>query len=82
VEQNVVVIARLWYGKHVFAATDQDATIEAPWEAVFSVWFTPGLYSKDRREKSVSQKLESVVSSLELQVSSDGLWLVVRNLSF
>jgi hypothetical protein len=37
VEPEETVVARQWVNKHVSAATDMQATIEEPLEAVFSV---------------------------------------------
>jgi hypothetical protein len=50
VEKEEAAIARKRCGKNGPAATNQHATIEELFEAVFSVWYAPRLYSEDQRE--------------------------------
>jgi hypothetical protein len=78
VEQEEAAIARQRRVKHVSAAMNQHPAIEELLEAVFSVWSTPRPYSEDQLEKLMSRRLESAVSSHELQVSSGSLWLAVK----
>jgi truncated hemoglobin YjbI len=75
VGQVEAAIARHRRCEHVFAVKNQHTKTEEILEAVFSVWSAPRLYSKDQREKLVSRRLESAVSSLELQMGSGSSWL-------
>jgi hypothetical protein len=72
--------ARQWHCKHVSTASNQDATIEELLEAAFYVQSMLRPYSKDQREKLVTQRSNLAVSSHELQVSSGSSLLAVRNL--
>jgi hypothetical protein len=44
---DVVFITRHWHSKPISTATNQHTTVEELLEAVFSVWSTPRLCSKD-----------------------------------
>jgi hypothetical protein len=72
VEQEEEVIMWQWSNKHISATTEELL------EVVFSVWSMLRLCSENQREKLVSQRLESVVSSHKLHVSSDSWWLAMR----
>jgi hypothetical protein len=78
-EQEDAATDRQRHHKHISAETNRHATKEELLGVVFSVWFTPRLYTEDQREKLISRKSESAFGSRELQVSSGSLWSAVRN---
>jgi hypothetical protein len=77
VERIDAAIARQRRGKHVYAATNQQATIEDLLEAAFSMRSMPRLYSEDQREKSVGSRsrrlavLSCIVSNRYLAMTSE-----------
>jgi hypothetical protein len=66
VKQKEASIARLRRCEHFSVATNQHAEIEQVLDAVFYMWSALRLYRGDQREKLVSWRSESVVSSLDL----------------
>jgi hypothetical protein len=53
-KQEESAIARQRHSKHVSTATNQCATVEELFEAVFSVWSILRLYIEDQQEKLVT----------------------------
>jgi hypothetical protein len=72
--------ARQQRRKHFSATTSQHVTIEELSEDQNSMQPASRLHSEDKREKLISRRSESAVSSRELQVSSCSSWLAERNL--
>lgn len=52
-ELEEAAIARQWLSKRASLAVDTDATIEEPWEVVFSMRFMPSLCNEDQRRVCV-----------------------------
>jgi hypothetical protein len=63
VEQEEVVIAGQWHGKHVSVATTQHVTIRELLEVVFSMQSVLRLYSEDQWEKLIGQSQRLPVKS-------------------
>jgi hypothetical protein len=62
-KQEQAAVARQQCGRHISTVTNQDITKEELLGVVSSVQSTPKLYNEDQREKLVSRRQESPVSS-------------------